>query len=130
MLGDSLARFGKYPSRYPVALSGDPLASLAINNLVILIIDYQVFREKLLQVNHKQSRKLPPSMQSSDCIKVCIQDVGVSGPAEVLRLSLSKHKIRQSCARKIPDDFVEYEVLPDRSKSKKLKIPKNILQAM
>ncbi|KAK0071952.1 hypothetical protein PV326_000633, partial [Microctonus aethiopoides] len=41
---------------------------------------------------------LPP-MQPSDCIKVCIQDVGVRGPAEVLRLSLSKHKIRQSCAR-------------------------------
>ncbi|KAK0071953.1 hypothetical protein PV325_012117 [Microctonus aethiopoides] len=61
MLGDSLARFGKYPSRYPVALSGDPLASLAINNLVILIIDYQVFREKLLQVNHKQSRKVNSS---------------------------------------------------------------------
>ncbi|KAK0169408.1 hypothetical protein PV328_012091 [Microctonus aethiopoides] len=36
---------------------------------------------------------LPSSMQPSDCIKVCIQDVGVRGPAEVLRLSLSKYKI-------------------------------------
>ncbi|KAK0074294.1 hypothetical protein PV325_008558 [Microctonus aethiopoides] len=42
---------------------GDPLASLAINNLVILIIDCQVFRENLLQVNHKQSRKV----NSSSC---------------------------------------------------------------
>ncbi|KAK0079230.1 hypothetical protein PV325_001498, partial [Microctonus aethiopoides] len=43
--------------------------------------------------------KLPPSMQPSNCIKVCIQDVIVRSPAEVLRLSLSKHKIRQFCAR-------------------------------
>ncbi|KAK0177294.1 hypothetical protein PV328_001362 [Microctonus aethiopoides] len=42
---------------------------------------------------------LPPSMQPSDCIKVCIQDVGVRVPAELLRLSLSKHKKRQSCDR-------------------------------
>ncbi|KAK0074241.1 hypothetical protein PV325_008601 [Microctonus aethiopoides] len=55
VLGDPLAGFGNYLFRYPVALSGDLLASLAINNLVILIIDGQVFREKLLQVNHKQS---------------------------------------------------------------------------
>ncbi|KAK0177101.1 hypothetical protein PV328_001180 [Microctonus aethiopoides] len=43
--------------------------------------------------------KLPLSMQPSDCIKVCIQDVEVRDLAEVLHLSLSKHKIRQSCAR-------------------------------
>ncbi|KAK0165491.1 hypothetical protein PV328_003998, partial [Microctonus aethiopoides] len=44
-------------------------------------------------------QELPPSMQPSDCIKVCIQDVGVRDFVEVLRLSLSKQKIKQSCAR-------------------------------
>ncbi|KAK0076990.1 hypothetical protein PV325_004573 [Microctonus aethiopoides] len=58
LFGDLLAGFGNYQFRYPVALSGDSLASLTINNLVILVIDYQVFQEKLLRVNGKQSRKV------------------------------------------------------------------------
>ncbi|KAK0081641.1 hypothetical protein PV325_011836 [Microctonus aethiopoides] len=33
----------KIQNRYSIALSSDPLAGLAIINLVILVIDYQVF---------------------------------------------------------------------------------------